>query len=117
MKAGATACPETPPTCGHGWARHETGKERIAQADLMAEAVGLDMGLWWTPEAAFLSRLSKADIAGVMREAGCAEDAAKAVERGPKPEGVLQAEKELDGKGWLPAALRMPVRPDGESPD
>ncbi|AMY00704.1 ParB/RepB/Spo0J family partition protein [Mesorhizobium ciceri] len=97
-------------------ARHETGRERIAQADLMVEAVGLDMGLWWTPEAAFLSRLSKADIAGVMREAGCAEDAAKAVERGPKPEGVLQAEKELDGKGWLPAALRKPVRPEGESP-
>ncbi|MFD1983327.1 ParB/RepB/Spo0J family partition protein [Mesorhizobium newzealandense] len=96
-------------------ARHETGRERIAQADLMAEAVGLDMRLWWTPEAAFLSRLSKADIAGVMREAGCTEDAAKAVERAPKPEGVLQAEKELDGKGWLPAALRAPVKVESES--
>lgn len=96
-------------------ARHETGKERIAHADLMAVAVGLDMRLWWTPDAAFLSRLSKADIAGVMREAGCAEDAAKAVERAPKPESVLHAEKELDGKGWLPAALRMPVAPEGES--
>ncbi|MER8447121.1 hypothetical protein NKH52_28445 [Mesorhizobium sp. M1066] len=57
--------------------RHETGRERIAQADLMAEAVGLDMGLWWTPEEAFLSRLSKADIAGVMREAACPEEAAR----------------------------------------
>ncbi|MER9020244.1 ParB/RepB/Spo0J family partition protein [Mesorhizobium sp. M0590] len=90
-------------------ARHETGKERIANADLMAMAVGLDMGQWWVPEAAFLSRLSKADIAGVMREAGCAEDAARAVERAPKPEGVLQAEKELDGKGWLPTALKAPA--------
>ncbi|RWQ29051.1 MAG: hypothetical protein EOS21_32875 [Mesorhizobium sp.] len=59
--------------------------------------------------------MSKADIAGVMREAGCPEEAAKAIERGPKPEGVLQAEKELDGKGWLPAALRGPVKVDGES--
>lgn len=96
-------------------ARHETGKQRIDHADLIAEAVGMDMGLWWTPDAAFLSRLSKADIAGVMREAGCTEDAAKAVERAPKPKGVLQAEKELDGKGWLPVALRMPVKVESES--
>jgi ParB family chromosome partitioning protein len=89
-------------------ARHDAGKERITQAGLMAEAVGLDMRLWWTPEGAFLSRLSKADIAGIMREAGCPEDAARAVERAPKGEAVLQAEKELDGKGWLPAALRAP---------
>jgi ParB family chromosome partitioning protein len=89
-------------------ARHEPGKERVAHADVMAAAVGLDMGLWWTPEASFLWRLSKVDIAGVMREAGCTDDAAKAVERAPKPEGVLQAERELDGKGWLPAALRAP---------
>ncbi|MER9336774.1 ParB/RepB/Spo0J family partition protein [Mesorhizobium sp. M0293] len=95
-------------------ARHEAGKQRVAHADVMAAAVGLDMGLWWTPDASFLSRLSKADIAGVMREAGCTEDAAKAVERAPKPEGVLQAEKELDGKGWLPAGW-MPVRAESES--
>ncbi|WP_189524075.1 ParB/RepB/Spo0J family partition protein [Mesorhizobium sp. M8A.F.Ca.ET.165.01.1.1] len=95
-------------------ARHETSRERIANADTLAEAVGLDMRLWWSPEAAFLTRLSKADIAGVMREAGCTEEAAKAVERAPKPEGVLEAEKELDGKGWLPAALRPPLRPERE---
>jgi len=42
----------------------------MANADLMASAMGLDMELWWSPGAAFLTRLSKADIAGVMREAG-----------------------------------------------
>lgn len=96
-------------------ARHHTGKERIAHADVVAAAVGLDMRLWWTPDAGFLSRLSKADIAGVMREAGCPEEAAKAVERAPKPEGVLQAEKELDGEGWLPAVLRASVKVESES--
>lgn len=40
-----------------------------------------------------------------MREAGCPEDAEKAVERAPKTGGVLQGEKELNGKGWLPTAL------------
>ncbi|MER9414058.1 ParB/RepB/Spo0J family partition protein [Mesorhizobium sp. M0589] len=96
-------------------ARHDAGKQRVAQADLMAAAVGLDMRLWWTPDAAFLSRLSKADIAGVMREAGCTDDAAKAVERAPKPEAIVQAEKELDGKGWLPSALQLPVKPESEA--
>ncbi|MGX9147219.1 ParB/RepB/Spo0J family partition protein [Mesorhizobium sp. 128a] len=96
-------------------ARHDTVKQRIAQADVMAAAVGLDMRLWWVPDAAFLSRLSKADIAGVMREAGCTEDAAQSVERAPKPEGVLQAEKELDGKGWLPAALRGRAKAEPET--
>ncbi|MER9254549.1 hypothetical protein NKI59_22565 [Mesorhizobium sp. M0598] len=47
----------------------------------------------------------------MMREAGCSEDAANAVERTPKPEGVMQAEKELDGRGWLPVALRV-ANPD-----
>lgn len=89
-------------------ARHDAGRGRVANANLMASAMGLDMRLWWSPDAAFLTRLSKADIAGVMREAGCPEDAARAVERAPKAEGVLQGEKELDGKGWLPAALRAP---------
>ena len=41
-------------------------------------------------------------------EAGCSEDAAKAIERSPKTEAVAQAERELDGKGWLPSPLLTP---------
>lgn len=57
-------------------------------------------------QATFLGRLSKADIADVLREAGCTETAAKAVERSPKDDAVALAEKELAGRGWLPVPLR-----------
>ena len=78
-------------------ARHEISRGRIAQA------VDLDMRLWWSPEQEFLSRLSKSTIAAILREAGCCENAAKAIERSQKVEAVAQAERELDGKGWLPS--------------
>lgn len=91
-------------------ARYNASKSRLAEADLVAEAVTLDMKDWWSPEAPFLSRLSKADIADVLREAGCSDTVAKAVERAPKDEAVALAEKELAGKGWLPALLRSAGR-------
>ncbi len=90
-------------------ARHEIARGRIAQANQIAHAVALDMRAWWSPEQEFLSRLSKSTIAGILREAGCSEDAAKGIERSPKAEAVAQAERELDGKGWLPSPLMMPA--------
>jgi ParB family chromosome partitioning protein len=54
----------------------------------------------------FLSRISKADIADVLREAGCSDSAVKAMARSAKDEAVALAEKELAGKGWLPVPLR-----------
>ncbi|TGP52498.1 ParB/RepB/Spo0J family partition protein [bacterium M00.F.Ca.ET.230.01.1.1] len=87
-------------------ARYNASRSRLAQADGIGEAVGLDMQRWWEPGAPFLARLSKADIADILREAGCAETAAKAVERSPKDEAVALAEKELAGKAWLPMPLR-----------
>ncbi|BCH05685.1 chromosome partitioning protein ParB (plasmid) [Mesorhizobium sp. 131-2-5] len=92
-------------------ARYDASKSRLAQAGQVAEAVELDMKHWWSPEAPFLSRLSKADIADVLREAGCSETAAKSVERSPKDEAVALAEKELAGKGWLPVPLRGREQP------
>ncbi|MCH4559003.1 MULTISPECIES: hypothetical protein [Mesorhizobium] len=81
-------------------ARYDASKSRLAQAGQVAEAVGLDMKQWWTPEAPFLSRLSKADIADVLREAGCSETAARSVERAPKD--------------WLPLPLRGREQPTHE---
>lgn len=92
-------------------ARNDASKSRLEQAGQVAEAVELDMNAWWSPEAPFLSRLSKADIADVLREAGCSATAAKAVERAPKDEAVMLAGKELAGTGWLPVPLRRPERP------
>jgi ParB family chromosome partitioning protein len=78
----------------------------LANVEQIAVAVGLDMGAYWTADAAFLSRLSKAGIGEVLDEAGCAPQAVRAIEKAPKAEAVAEAEKQLTGKGWLPAVLR-----------
>lgn len=64
------------------------------------------MGQHWTPERAFLSRLSKAQLAEVMEEAGCSGDAIKAISKAQKAEAVTLAERALRGKAWLPAQFR-----------
>ncbi|TIW15752.1 MAG: plasmid stabilization protein, partial [Mesorhizobium sp.] len=48
--------------------RYNASRSRLGQADAIAEAVGLDMQQWWEPGAPFLARLSKADIADILRE-------------------------------------------------
>ncbi len=57
-------------------------------------------------QAAFLSRLSKGQIAEVLQEAGCTPHAVRAVEKAPKAEAVAEAEKLLQGTGWLPTLLQ-----------
>lgn len=87
-------------------AKHDQSKQRLTNADQIAEAVGLDMRNHWAADATFLSRLSKAGIAEVLDEAGCAPQLVRAVEKAPKAEAVEEAEKHLAGKGWLPPVLR-----------
>lgn len=72
------------------------------------------MAQHWTPEAAFLSRLSKAQLTEVMTEAGCSADAIKSIGKARKAEAVALAETALQGKTWLPVPLRASVE-DGEN--
>jgi ParB family chromosome partitioning protein len=91
---------------------------RSREGDMLARAVGLDMCEWWSPEALFLGRISKATITEVMREVGCATDAVKAAEKAPKADAVVIAEKALDGRGWLPSPLvTVPEAPTEEDAD
>jgi len=86
-------------------AKHDQSRSRLANVEQIAVAVGLDMAAYWTPDAAFLSRLSKMGIAEVLIEAGCAPQT-RSIEKGSKAEAVASAEWQFAGKGWLPAALR-----------
>lgn len=88
-------------------AKHDHSRERLEQAEQIATALNLDMSAYWAPEKPFLSRLSKAGIGEVMREAGCSKDAVRAAEKAPKVEAVQLAETALRGKPWLPASLRL----------
>ncbi|MUO87147.1 ParB/RepB/Spo0J family partition protein [Agrobacterium vitis] len=87
-------------------AKHDHSRDRLNHAGDVATALKLDMHQHWTPEAAFLSRLSKAQLGEVMTEAGCAGDAVKAIGKAQKAEAVALAETALQGKTWLPAQFR-----------
>ncbi|WP_197731748.1 HAD family hydrolase [Rhizobium ruizarguesonis] len=56
-------------------AKHDQSRGRLEQAEHIATALDLDARAYWTPDAAFLSRLSKSGIAEVLGEAGCAAEA------------------------------------------
>ncbi len=86
-------------------AKHDQSRSRLANVEQLATAVGLDMATYWTPDAAFLNRLSKAAIAEVLIDAGCAPQT-RSIEKATKAEAIAIAQKQLAGRGWLPAVLR-----------
>jgi ParB family chromosome partitioning protein len=79
----------------------------IAHADLVAEAVGLDVAsTGWTPTAdTFLGRVTKARILVAVAEAS-GQDAADRIEHLKKGDMVARAEELLQGSFWLPEPLR-----------
>ncbi|MGQ2963039.1 MAG: ParB/RepB/Spo0J family partition protein [Agrobacterium sp.] len=86
--------------------KHDQSGSRLVNVEQIAVAVDLDMHQHWEPQAAFLSRLSKGQIAEVLIEAGCTPQVVRAVEKAPKAEAVAEAEKLLEGTGWLPSLLQ-----------
>ncbi len=87
-------------------AKHDQSKQRLANAEQIAEALGLDMWNHWTADATFLSRLSKAGIAEVLDEAGCEPQLVRFIEKASKADAVAEAEKQRAGKQWLPLVFR-----------
>ena len=90
----------------------------IAHADRLAEAVQLDMAeAGWRPTVAtYLGRVTKARILEAVREAK-GEQAAQLIEDLKKADMAREAERLLDGTGWLPEPLRLRVADASESPD
>jgi len=92
-----------------------------AHADLLAQAVDLDMTGYWTPTvASYLGRVTKARIGEAVREA-VSDEAAERIGSLKKPDMASEAEALLAGKGWLPSLLRAPVpveaQCDAEAPE
>jgi ParB family chromosome partitioning protein len=90
----------------------------IAHADRLAAAVQLDMAeAGWRPTAAtYLGRVTKARILEAVREAK-GEQAAQLIEDLKKADMAREAERLLDGTGWLPEPLRLRVADASESPE
>jgi ParB family transcriptional regulator, chromosome partitioning protein len=83
-------------------------QQRLAQADRLARAVGLDMvAAGWRPTVDnYLSRVTKPRILEAVREAK-GDHAAQLLEHLKKGEMAQEAERLLDGTGWLPEPLRL----------
>jgi ParB family transcriptional regulator, chromosome partitioning protein len=66
----------------------------------------LDMAEWWQPTAAgYFSGVSKQQALDAVAE-GSTKEAAENLARLKKDELAKEAEKRLNGTGWLPAILR-----------
>ena len=91
-------------------------QQRIAQADRLARAVHLDMvEAGWRPTVDnYLGRVTKPRILEAVREAK-GDQAAQLIDHLKKAEMAKEAERLLDGTGWLPEPLR--VADSADTPD
>jgi ParB family transcriptional regulator, chromosome partitioning protein len=83
-------------------------RQRIEQADRLARAVNLDMvEAGWRPTVDnYLGRVTKSRILEAVREAK-GEPSAQLIEHLKKSEMAKEAERLLDGTGWLPEPLHL----------
>ncbi|WP_324778743.1 ParB/RepB/Spo0J family partition protein [Thiobacillus sedimenti] len=82
-------------------------QRRLVQADRLARAVGLDMvDAGWRPTVDnYLGRVTKPRILEAVREAK-GEQSAQLIDHLKKADMAKEAERLLDGTGWLPEPLR-----------
>lgn len=85
-------------------------QQRIAAADALAAVVGLDMAeAGWTPTVDnYLGRVTKPRIIEAVREAK-GDATAVLIEHLKKGDMAREAERLLEGTGWLPEPLRLSV--------
>lgn len=104
---GINALHEKVDRYGGGLSQHGL-ERRLYQADRLARATGLDMvEAGWRPTADnYLGRVTKPRILEAVREAK-GEQAAQLIDHLKKADMAREAERLLDGTGWLPEPLRM----------
>ena len=82
-------------------------QRRIREADRLAQAVGLDMveAGWRVTAENYLGRVTKPRILEAVREAR-GEDSVRLIDHLKKGDMAKEAERLLEGTGWLPEPLR-----------
>lgn len=96
-------------------------RRRLDQADRLARAVNLDMvEAGWRPTVEnYLGRVTKSRILEAVREAK-GDPATQLIDHLKKTEMAKEAERLLDGTGWLPEPLRLaetaPASTDADAP-
>jgi len=83
-------------------------RRRLDQADVLARAVGLDMvAAGWKPTVDnYLGRVTKPRILEAVREAK-GEQSVQLIDHLKKGDMAREAERLLEGTGWLPEPLRL----------
>jgi len=83
-------------------------RRRLEHADVLARAVGLDMVAtgWTTRIDNYLGRVTKPRILEAVREAR-GESSAQLIDHLKKGDMAREAERLLEGTGWLPEPLRL----------
>ena len=105
---GVNALFERPnPYSGSGVSQHGLDA-RLAQADRLARATGMDMvAAGWKPTVGnYLGRVTKPRILEAVRE-GAGERAAQLIDHMKKGDMAKEAERLLTDSGWLPEPLRL----------
>lgn len=113
---GVNALFERPnPYSGSGVSQHGLDV-RLAQADRLSRATGLDMvAAGWKPTVGnYLGRVTKPRILEAVRE-GAGERAAQLIDHLKKSDMAKEAERLLAETGWLPEPLRL-ASLDGDQP-
>ena len=108
VSLGITALHERADRPGGSGPSRGTIERRIGQADRLANAVALDMvAVGWKPTVEnYLGRVTKPHILEAVREAK-GEQSAQLIDHLKKGEMAKEAERLLDGTGWLPEPLRL----------
>ncbi len=89
-------------------------RESERPAALLARAVGLDMGQWWTPTAAgYFEHVSKAKALEAVQVFAPAE--VNRLAKLKKAQIAAEAERLAVGSGWLPAMFQAPEAVEGQS--
>ncbi|GAB6968342.1 hypothetical protein JCM25156A_23790 [Komagataeibacter kakiaceti JCM 25156] len=111
LSFGVNALYERMPAYGAVSQRSVT--ERLKRADRLASALSLDLvEAGWQPTVEnYLGRVTKARILQAVREAR-GDEAAERIAHMKKPDMAREAERLLEGSGWLPEVLRTIGRPD-----
>ena len=116
---GVNALFERPnPYSGSGVSQHGLDV-RLAQADRLARATGMDMvAAGWKPTVSnYLGRVTKPRILEAVRE-GAGERAAQLIDHMKKGDMAKEAERLLTDSGWLPEPLRLAsIDGDQSGPD
>ncbi|MBV1825297.1 ParB/RepB/Spo0J family partition protein [Komagataeibacter oboediens] len=91
----------------YGAVSQRSVSERLKRADRLAAALSLDLvEAGWQPTVEnYLGRVTKARILQAVREAR-GDEAVERIAHLKKPDMAREAERLLEGAGWLPEALR-----------